>query len=126
MMAVMIAFGEFSSPAQAAELPETEGAFFALSVQNIDEMAAWYVNHLGFKIDSQGGNDERKGALLSRPGAVLELAQFVEGVEIFFPTMKSSDDKRTFGIKDLEGNIVHFSGIEHGHSWNSLCPECNK
>jgi hypothetical protein len=36
--------------------------------------------HLGFKLESQGENDQRRGALLSRPGAVLELGQFAAAV----------------------------------------------
>jgi hypothetical protein len=60
--------------------PATDGAFYALSVRNIDKAVAWYTKHLGFKLESQGGNDQRRGALLSRPGAVLELGQFAAAV----------------------------------------------
>jgi hypothetical protein len=67
------AYGAYAAPAQAGELPETTGAFYAISVRSIDEAIVWYTEHLGFEIESQGGNDQRRGALLSRPGAVLEL-----------------------------------------------------
>ena len=32
------------------------------------------------------------------------------GVEIFFPIVKLPNGKRTFGIKDLEGNTIQFFG----------------
>jgi hypothetical protein len=48
-------------------------------------------------------------SFLSQPGAVLELAEFA-GVEIFFPIVTASDGKRTFAVKDLEGDIIQFFG----------------
>ena len=30
------------------------------------------------------------------------------GVEIFFPIVRTSDGNRTFGIRDMEGNIIQF------------------
>jgi len=148
-MTIVLACGAFASYAQEGELPATDGAFYAISVRNIDEAVAWYTKHLGFKIESQGGNDQRRGALLSRPGAVLELGEFASaiaqeeirpgleshevygifkigftttdldrtyqilesaGVEVFFPIVTASDGNRTFGVKDLEGNIIQFFG----------------
>lgn len=47
------------------KLPEPSGAFYAISVRNIDEAIAWYVKTLGFSLESQGGNEYRKGALLT-------------------------------------------------------------
>jgi catechol 2,3-dioxygenase-like lactoylglutathione lyase family enzyme len=143
--------GASVSRAQAGDgkLPATNGAFYAISVRNMDEAIVWYTRHLGYKVEWQVGNDQRKGALLSRPGSVLELGEFVgaiareevrpgleshevfgifklgfttaslestfavlegEGVEIFFPIVTASDGRRTFGIKDLEGNIIQFFG----------------
>ena len=133
----------------ASELPATNGAFVAISVRNMDEAIAWYSKLLGFKTVSRGGNEERKGALLTREGVTLELAQFegavarddlrsgIEshevhgifklgfttpnldatfdalteaGVLVFFPIVNSSDGQRTFGVKDMDGNIVQFIG----------------
>lgn len=131
------------------ELPATSGAFYAISVRNIDEAVAWYTTHLGFQVESQGGNAERRGALLVRPGSVLELGEFASAtareelrpgleshevygifklgfttanldqsfayleerdVEVFFPIVAASDGNRTFGIRDLDGNIIQFLG----------------
>ena len=133
----------------ADELPETSGAFHAISVRDLDKTTAWYVEVLGFEVTSEGGNEHRKGALLERQGTVLELAQFEgavaredlregleshqvfglfklgfttanldetfayleqKGAEVFFPIVEASDGKRTFGIKDPEGNILQFFG----------------
>lgn len=94
----------------------------------------------------QGGKRSRRGALLSRPGALLELGEFAgavardseveshevygifklgfttanldetyefleqSGVEVFFSIVTASDGNRTFGVKDLEGNIIQFFG----------------
>lgn len=74
--AIVVACGTHAGRAQPEDLPATTGAFYAISVRNIDETIAWYTRHLGFKVESQGGNDQRRGALLSRPGAVLELGEF--------------------------------------------------
>ena len=148
-MTFMLVFTQYACFGQEGELPATSGAFYAISVRNIDEAVAWYTKQLGFKVESQGGNDQRKGALLSRPGTVLELGEFVDaiprermrpgleshevygifkigfittdldqtfqilkstGVEVFFPIVNASDGNRTFGIKDLEGNIIQFFG----------------
>lgn len=129
---------------EAGQLPETNGAFYALSVQDLDTSVAWYTDHLGFTLQSRGENTTRKGALLSRPGTVLEIAEFAgaehrptgveshevigifklgfttehiddafawlsqDGVEVFFPVVTTPDGKRTFGVKDPDGNIVQF------------------
>lgn len=149
VMNAVLTFAPSDSPAENLELPATNGAFYAVSVRNIDKAVAWYTQHLGFRVESRGGNNERKGALLSRPGTVLELGEFVgaiareefragleshevygifklgftttnldaafevlegRGVEIFFPIVTASDGNRTFGIRDMEGNIIQFFG----------------
>lgn len=136
-------------PIAEDELPATNGAFYAISVRNIDDAVAWYTKHLGFKVESQGGNAERRGALLVRLGSVLELGEFASAtareelrpgleshevygifklgfttanldqafayleerdVEVFFPIVAASDGSRTFGIRDLDGNIIQFFG----------------
>lgn len=129
--------------------PKTDGAFYAISVRNLDASIAWYMKHLGFTLKSRGDNEQRQGAILVRPDAVLELAQFASamsreklkagiesheifglfklgfttpqldatcvaleeaGVKLFFPIVETTDGKRTFGIKDPEGNIIQFYG----------------
>ena len=131
------------------QLPATSGAFFAISVRDIDKAIAWYKQYLNFQLESQGANEHRKGALLTRSGTILEICEFVgatsreeiqpgleshqlfgifklgfttdklddtftfleiKGAEIFFPIVEASDGNRTFGIKDLEGNIIQFFG----------------
>lgn len=77
---VALAFFVMAPRARGGELPETSGAFYAISVQDIDQAISWYTEKLGFKLESKGGNDVRKGALLSRPGAVLELGEFAGAV----------------------------------------------
>lgn len=62
-------------PEQARPLA-VSGSFHAISVRDLDAMVSWYVAELGFTVDSSGENESRKGALLSRPGVLLELAQF--------------------------------------------------
>lgn len=148
-MAAALAFGADTSRDQEVELPAPTGAFYAISVRSIDAAIDWYTRHLGFEVESQGGNDQRKGALLARPGAVLELAEFAgavalgdvrpgleshevygifklgfttteldrtfellegDGVEVFFAIVTASDGSRTFGVKDLDGNIIQFFG----------------
>ncbi len=61
---------------------ETQGAFYAVSVSDISESVAWYTEKLGFKLEAEGGNEVRKGALLSQPGVLLELAEFEGAVEL--------------------------------------------
>lgn len=127
-------------------LPSTNGAFYAISVQDLGQAMDWYTKHLGFAIASQTENETRKGALLKRPGTVLELAEFkgavarnpekesheifgifklgfttenldasftflsASGATIFFPIVRASANSRTFGVKDMDGNIIQFFG----------------
>jgi catechol-2,3-dioxygenase len=53
------------------------GAFAALSVHDLDRVATWYGQHLGFQVQvrSQPANGP-KGAILTRQGARLELLEF--------------------------------------------------
>lgn len=149
LIAAIIFSATLMSCNQERNLLETNGTFFAISVSNIDDAINWYTKHLEFKVESKANNDQRKGALLTRQGVILELAEFsgaihrnevkpnlesheVYGVfkigfstmnidktfkilkdlnvEIFFPIVATSDGNRTFGIKDLEGNIIQFFG----------------
>lgn len=70
--------GVASATAATAEpLPfEATGSFHAISVADLDSMIAWYQTSLGFELVSRGGNEQRQGALLRRPGILLELAEF--------------------------------------------------
>ena len=62
----------------ASRLARTTGALHALSVGDLDRAIAWYTEHLGFELQSRADNESRRGALLSRPGSLLELAQFAD------------------------------------------------
>ena len=65
------------SGVESSEKPEApDGAFHAISVSNMDQSIAWYIEKLGFELGFRGGNDAREGALLSRNGALLEVARF--------------------------------------------------
>lgn len=57
--------------------PALRGSFFALSVADVDRIASWYVDNLGFTVDRRGQapNAPVKFAMLSRDGAVLEVLQ---------------------------------------------------
>lgn len=151
ILSLCLMFGAFNlvPDLEADELAHLDGAFHAISVQNLDEAVNWYSTFLGFEEISRAGNDQRKGALMAREGAVLELAEFegalsrddlrsglqshevhgifklgfttehidatfealkAQGAEIFFEVVTTSDGRRTFGIKDLEGNIIQFIG----------------
>jgi predicted enzyme related to lactoylglutathione lyase len=105
--AAVFAYGAYASRVQAGELPATNGAFHAISVRNIAEAIVWYKKHLGFKIESQGGNDQRKGALLSRPGTVLELGEFVGAIarEEVRPELESHEVYGIFKLGFITTNI---------------------
>jgi hypothetical protein len=128
-------------------------AFFALSVGDVDKMALWYCDNLGFHVDRKddGSGVAKQFAILSRPGALIEMVHFTSaksrtgwglsnvdtheihgifklgfdisnldgmfaraqkaGLEIFFPIVQARDvPRRTFGLKDPEGNIIQFFG----------------
>jgi catechol 2,3-dioxygenase-like lactoylglutathione lyase family enzyme len=55
-----------------------KGAFFALTVSDIDGIAAWYTANLGFRVElrSEGKDGGPRGAILVRDGARLELLEF--------------------------------------------------
>ena len=53
-----------------------DGGFYAVSVADLDVSIDFYSEHLDFELRSRAGNDERAGALLYRPGVLLELAEF--------------------------------------------------
>lgn len=58
--------------------PTVTAAFFALTVSDLDGMAAWYQSNLGFRIEirSNPENGGPRGAILVRDGARLELLQY--------------------------------------------------
>lgn len=92
-LALCLAASVASPQEEPRVLPETSGAFYAISVQDIDRAVAWYTRYLGFATTSRGGNDQRKGALLARPGALLELGEFNSAVarEDLRPGLESHD-----------------------------------
>ena len=97
---VMIIVGGFACampgrPLIADDAPQLTGAFHAVSVADLDRSIAWYSRHLGFKLETRGGNDERDGALLTRPGTIIELARFSGAV--------SRDELRN----GLESHLIH-------------------
>jgi catechol 2,3-dioxygenase-like lactoylglutathione lyase family enzyme len=56
--------------------PAGDGAFFAISVADLDSMIAWYEENLALELVSRGDNEQRAGALLHGPGLLIELAEF--------------------------------------------------
>ena len=58
------------------ESPQGDGAFYAISVADLDTMIAWYEGKLGLALVSRGANEQRDGALLRGPGLLVELAEF--------------------------------------------------
>ncbi len=62
----------------AGSAAEIERAFFALSVSDLDRVAAWYVEYLGFVVElrREGDGAVPAGMILSRDGALLELLEF--------------------------------------------------
>ena len=63
---------------QQTTSPTIAAAFFALSVSDLEGMAAWYTANLGFKVElrSDPKNGGPRGAILVRDGARLELLEF--------------------------------------------------
>jgi catechol 2,3-dioxygenase-like lactoylglutathione lyase family enzyme len=64
-------------PAPQPLAGKTLGAFFALSVADVDAMSAWYRDKLGFRIASHGEapNKIAKFAILEAEGSILEMIQ---------------------------------------------------
>ncbi len=103
----------------------TQGTFFALSVQNIENMKDWYIQELGFELVSQGGNEQRKGAILKGHHVTIELAEFESAVSLnsLAPSLESHEVhgyfKIGFSVKDLDAlfkevqsrKLTHFFGI---------------
>src|SRR5689334_22650135 len=65
------------APAPQPIAGKTLGAFFALSVADVDAMSAWYRDKLGFRIASHGEapNKIAKFATLEAEGSILEMIQ---------------------------------------------------
>jgi catechol 2,3-dioxygenase-like lactoylglutathione lyase family enzyme len=53
-------------------------AFFALSVADVAKTTAWYVDHLGFRVDKTGRKEPSgmEFALISRPDTLIEIVRF--------------------------------------------------
>ena len=64
--------------------PDLTGAFFSLSTGDVDRLAAWYSENLGFAVDRKGRTGAGVSfAILSRTGALIEILQL--------PTSKSRE-----------------------------------
>lgn len=75
--------------------PAVTGAFFALSTGNFDGLVAWYRDNLGFTVDHTVAlTSGLKGALLSRPGALIEIAQ-----------LPSARSRKAVGVPDDIGAV---------------------
>jgi hypothetical protein len=83
----------------AQEKPKTSvvkptGAFFALSVANVDELSKWYQEKLGFKvlISGEAPNKIAKFAILQTDGALIELIQHRDAkpMSVAAPSIKES------------------------------------
>lgn len=56
--------------------PDVTGAFFSLSTGDVDRLAAWYSENLGFAVDRKGRTPAGVSfAILSRAGALIEILQ---------------------------------------------------
>src|SRR4051812_26756686 len=67
------AFAQQSAPPPAFQAPR--GAYFALSVKNLETTAGWYKQKLGFREVKQGASRDgaSRSIILDREGVVLEL-----------------------------------------------------
>lgn len=75
-LTVLTAFLACMLPARGGDLPPTAGAFYAISVSNLEDSIAWYKDNLGFSVVSRAKNEARAGAVLEKRGALLEIAEF--------------------------------------------------
>ena len=75
------AFAQQSGPPPAFESPR--GAYFALSVKDLNVSAAWYEQKLGFREVKQGAARDGKSRtiVLDRDGVVLELVHHRDSVD---------------------------------------------
>ena len=83
-------FGDAQLPAPPA-FRAVEGAFFAISVQDLDASTNWYSEKFGLKVQSSFSDGGVAGAVLSGNGLDVELMAFA----------KSSPQRDPFDTKDL-------------------------
>ena len=106
-----------TSADETRSLPPANGAFFAISVRNLDAAVAWYTAHLDFTVDSTADNEQRRGALLSRPGVLVELAEFRDAAQRH-PRLESHELHGIFKLGFVTGELdatfaaLQRSGIE--------------
>jgi len=86
-----------AQPPIAPPFHAVEGAFFALSVQDVDASARWYAEKLGLKVASRFSDGKVAGAVLSGNGLEVELIGFAE----------SAPQRDPFDVK----NVPHPRGI---------------
>lgn len=79
LLGVAAARGQTTAAATPAP-PRTVGAFFALSVADVEATSAWYRDKLGFRIASHGEapNKIAKFAILEKEGSIIEMVQHRE------------------------------------------------
>jgi len=79
LLGVAAARGQTTAAAAPAP-PRTVGAFFALSVADVEATSAWYRDKLGFRIASHGEapNKIAKFAILEKEGSIIEMVQHRE------------------------------------------------
>jgi len=80
------------------ELQKITGAFYALSVRNVDTVAVWYSSNLGFSIDRKGElvKGGPKFALLRGHNIMIELGQF-----------KTAKSRSSWGLPEMEVQDVY-------------------
>jgi predicted enzyme related to lactoylglutathione lyase len=78
--------------------PSVVGAVFALSVADVERTASWYCENLGFHVNKKGqiADSGMEFALLSRPGALLEIIKF-----------KAAKTRAAWGLAKTEVHEVH-------------------
>ena len=79
LLGVAAARGQTAASAPPAP-PRIVGAFFALSVADLEATSAWYRDKVGFRVASRGEapNKIAKFALLEKEGSIIELVQHRE------------------------------------------------
>jgi len=77
-----------------AKTAKTTGAFFALSVADVDVLGKWYQDKLGFKVIASGEapNKIAKFAILQTDGALIEMIQHRDAkpMSVVAPTVKAA------------------------------------
>ena len=96
------------APAAPTGLAQPAGAFFALSVKDVNRMAGWYRSRLGF-----GMHGFFKAGLHVRDVEALRDTLRARGVDFVYQLARAKDfPLRSFTVRDPEGNLLQFFGSE--------------